>query len=99
MSANLLRVDRVALLEFYDTIPRDSVGHATAINAVAGEDLGAGLLKHYLENVTAAEEVTILDQPANQGTLSGSRLDRWILVRRSNCITLARIIHETSKPQ
>jgi hypothetical protein len=82
----MFRIDRCAILEFYDTKPENSSGHATAINAVAGEDLGAGLMKHYLENVEGAKvtvRINIQDrpEPVTQRTSKGSRLDRWMDVQ------------------
>src|ERR1041385_9462440 len=74
-SLPLFHIDRIATLEFYDTRPIDSRKHASAINAVAGEDLGAGLMKHYLEYVTGAV-VTILDETCTPGKREGKRLDR-----------------------
>ncbi|MDR2195392.1 MAG: hypothetical protein LBE50_02155, partial [Gallionellaceae bacterium] len=52
-------------------------GDATAINAVAGEDLGAALIVDYLtqqKNIPTE----ILTAPCTQGTRKGVRLDRWI---------------------
>jgi hypothetical protein len=46
------------LLRFFDEKPSDSERHATALNAVFGEDLGAGLLCHYLAKVCAAPDGT-----------------------------------------
>src|SRR5262249_30661222 len=81
---------RLALLEFYDTKPDDSIGHATAINAISGEDLGAGLLKHYLETCTKSD-VTLLDEKVTLGTPSGPRLDRWVLVKWADRATLVQV--------
>jgi|SRR5579884_380034 len=70
-----VRIDRLAVLEFFDDKPATSLTHATALCAVAGEDLGAGLLKHYLENEEGAD-VTIFPT-CTQGTKMGCRLDCW----------------------
>jgi hypothetical protein len=81
----LLTINVRTVLEFFDEIPPDSRKHATAIVAVAGEDLGSGLLKDLLGRNMKAE-VTIL-RDADKRTLSvttgkrsGPRLDRWIQV-------------------
>jgi hypothetical protein len=79
----LFRIDRLAVLEFYDARPANSSKHAAAINAVAGEDLGAGLMKHYLENVEGAT-VSILDGTCTPGTSKGNRLDRWVFAQWSD---------------
>jgi len=73
----MIQVDIVRALEFYDEAVPSSQHHATAINAVAGEDMGAGLFLHYLaqKNISAK----ILSDKCTQGTKSGVRLDRWIL--------------------
>jgi hypothetical protein len=73
-------VDIFNTLQFFDEKPReprDSRGHATSIVAVAGEDLGAGLLAHYLRQQQGAS-VEVLPDLCNQGTQKGPRLDRWI---------------------
>ena len=82
-SIALFRLDRLAVLEFYDTRPADSSKHATAINAVMGEDLGAGLMKHYLVNKRGAA-VTIHNETCTPGTKKGGRLDCWISVKWSD---------------
>ncbi len=43
-------VARRRLLEFFDEAPTPSLKHATAVVSVAGEELGIGLLLHYLES-------------------------------------------------
>lgn len=72
-----LRINVKRLLEFFDEKPIDSQGHATSIVAIAGEDLGVGLLKHYLE-CTRNAKVTILPGPVGTGKKKGPRLDRWV---------------------
>lgn len=71
------------LLRFFDEAPPESSGHATALAAVLGEDLGAGLLKHCLERLRGAQ-VDILLRAGGRplavttGRQKGRRLDRWI---------------------
>ena len=72
-----LRINVKRLLEFFDEKPGESVGHATAIVGVIGEDLGASLLKHYLE-CTRNAKVSILPGTPKTGNKKGPRLDRWV---------------------
>jgi hypothetical protein len=73
----MIQLDIVRTLEFYDEAVPTSDHHATALNAIAGEDMGAGLFLHYLtgKNIQAK----IMPDVCTQGTKSGVRLDRWIL--------------------
>ena len=77
----MVEIDIIELLKFYDEKIQTSVHHATAINAVAGEDLGAGLITHYLNREKISAKV--LQDPCTQKTKSGYRLDRWILAIRN----------------
>jgi hypothetical protein len=78
-----LKIDRLALLQFYDVVvPDENKGHASAINGIAGEELGAGLLKHYFEN-SENSKATIRSEKCNTGQNIGHRLDSWIEVDRS----------------
>lgn len=78
----MIHVDIVSLLEFYDEKIPSSHHHATAINAIAGEDMGAGLFLHYLRQKDIVGE--ILPYRCTQGTKSGVRLDKWIRVTKNN---------------
>ncbi len=73
----MIQIDIIEILKFYDEKIQTSLHHSTAVNAVAGEDLGAGLFAHYLKqkNIIA----NILPNACTQKTKSGVRLDRWIL--------------------
>jgi len=77
----MIQVDISPILEFYDEKIQSSLHHATAINAIAGEDIGAGLFLHYLKQKNIAAEV--LPNICTQGTTSGVRLDRWILATKN----------------
>lgn len=79
MLSSVIRVDVGVLLAFFDEEAKGSVGHASAIVAVAGEDLGAALLVHYFRSQGTPAEV--LPYRCTQGTKKGSRLDRWVLAR------------------
>jgi hypothetical protein len=73
----MIQIDIIEILKFYDEKIQTSLHHATAVNAVAGEDLGAGLFVYYLKqkNIIA----NILRDGCTQKTKSGVRIDRWIL--------------------
>ncbi|MDP2919719.1 MAG: hypothetical protein Q8O43_05850 [Dehalococcoidia bacterium] len=71
-------IDIEKILTFFDEKPENSKRHATAICAVAGEDLGISLLKHYFE--CQGSEVRILPDACTTGEQKGPRLDRWLLV-------------------
>lgn len=73
-----LRVSVSALLQFFDEPNRECAGHASAIAAVAGEDLGAALFCHFIESEGGQTE--ILSARCTQRTKQGVRLDRWIRV-------------------
>ena len=64
------------LLEFYDYRVEGSIGHASAINAVLGEDLAVALFLNY--STTNALDPKVLSTKCNHGTKKGKRLDRWI---------------------
>lgn len=71
----VIAVNRLKLLEFFDEAPTSSLKHATAIAAVAGEELGITLLVDYLARKGKEAHVTV---PCTQGTKSGQRLDAWV---------------------
>jgi hypothetical protein len=73
----MIEIDIIEILKFYDEKIKTSIHHASAINAVAGEDIGAGLFAHYLKSKNITAE--ILPAPCTQMKKSGERLDRWIL--------------------
>ena len=73
-----LKIDRLAVIEFFDGKPSNSRGHATALTAIAGEELGVGLLKHYFEHHKKANVRVCC--PCTQNTSKGYRLDCWLYV-------------------
>lgn len=81
MKQNLVNIDILSTLKFYDEAVPESDHHATAINAVAGEDLGVGLLIHYFRQKNL--KVEVLPEKCNPGTRSGFRLDKWIRVKHN----------------
>lgn len=66
------------LLEFFNEAPASSQRHATAIAAVAGEELGVGLLLDYFRG--RGFPATALDLRCTPGTRSGKRLDKWVRI-------------------
>lgn len=85
MAHSLLELDIVAALRFFDEAVRESRYHATAVVAIAGEEMAIGLLADYFrqQGVTAS----VLPGPVTQGTPKGSRLDRWLRVSRDREVT------------
>jgi hypothetical protein len=77
-TSTVIEVDPVELLNFFDEVPPGSSGHATAIVAVAGEELGACLIVDYLRSV--GRRARVLPGPCKPLGRSGARLDRWIEV-------------------
>lgn len=67
-----------SLLNFFDAKPKDSQGHAAAINALMGEELALALLKDYFKG--KGESAEKLPQRCNTGRQRGPRLDAWIRV-------------------
>ena len=70
------------LLNFFDCKVSSSIGHASAINGVIGEDLGVALLHKYFS--TQKLSPIVLDEPCTQKTKKGKRLDKWILITEAD---------------
>lgn len=66
------------LINFYDYMPASSRTHASAINAVIGEEMSMALLTHYFQQQGWTS--IIVHSPCNQGTASGYRLDYWLFL-------------------
>ncbi|MDE2778062.1 MAG: hypothetical protein OXI91_00085 [Chloroflexota bacterium] len=64
-------------LNFLDEKPESSLGNATAIVSVLGEDLGAATFQHCLE-ANGAGKVLVRTEPVGTGKRKGPLLDRWI---------------------
>ena len=75
---NTLNLNLNALLDFYDDRVPESVGHASAINAVLGEDLAIGLVTDYFRR--RGSEARLVSRTCTQGTQKGVRLDAWLEV-------------------
>lgn len=85
MSKNL---NLQSLLEFYDYRPPKSKGHASAINAVLGENIAIELMKHYFKG--EGYEVTSV-QPCTQGARRGHRLDIWFGLEKGDNKTIHQV--------
>lgn len=77
------------LLQFFDEVPIGSQRHATAVTAVAGEELGIGLLLDYFRGCGfSADGLNMICTP---GTRSGKRLDKWVKVGRGQRTTYYQV--------
>ena len=85
MSQGKVSIDVVKLIEFYDQ-KSDIKKPASSISGLIGEDLIAGLFKHYLENYDDADcdKVEIIDDSIKAYGTHGKMLDRWILHHKIN---------------
>lgn len=77
----MITLDIEKIISFYDDKKQEDHYHVSAITGVTGEDLGAGLIKHYLQSTN--HDVDILNENVTIGTLKGNRLDRWILASKN----------------
>jgi hypothetical protein len=86
MSQEKVRIDVVKLIEFYDQKVKNIKKPASSISGIIGEDLIAGLFKHYLENQNrgSTDEVIIIDESIKANGINGKMLDRWILHHTSD---------------
>ena len=85
MSKNL---NLQSLLKFYDYKDPTSEKHASAINAVLGENIAIELMKHYFEHDNYKVNS---HQPCTQGTPRGSRLDRWFSLEKNDKKTIYQV--------
>jgi len=72
-----MKVNIKKVISFFDERPQDAEHHASGLVGIAGEDLGTGVFKHYIENVKKAN-VNVLTYSVTTGHKKGPRLDRWI---------------------
>ncbi len=72
------KLDLSKLIDFYDKRVTSSIGHASAINAVLGEDLAIALLINYFTRNNQHAE--LISKRCTQGTQKGKRLDAWIAI-------------------
>ena len=84
-ASGLIKIDVKALLRFFDEKPDWSLGHATSVVGVAGEDLNTACFLHYIKESKGSSATVLRDGsgsplPVGPGTKKGPRLDRWIQV-------------------
>ena len=78
-SDNLVRVRWREVVRFLDEMPEESVGHATGVVGVMGEDLGAAVFKHCVE-ANGCGDVRLHSERVKGVGLRGPWLDWWIEV-------------------
>ena len=77
IDGSILSINLSETIRFFDEKPDWSVGHATGVVAILGEDLAAAALKHCLE-ANGATMIAIRNETVGTGKQRGPRLDRWI---------------------
>ena len=80
-----LSADIERLLHFFDEKPDWSIGHATGVVGIVGEDLNCACFQHYLRSRNGTAVVLRNSDsgkplPVNPGGKKGPRLDRWVQV-------------------
>lgn len=73
------RINPIELIKVFDEQNNLYKGHTTPIMGIIGEDLGAALFSHFLEE-NGKKDIQILSIPVTTGNNDGPRLDRWIKV-------------------
>ncbi len=77
------KLDLKKLIKFFDEKPeppeKNSIGHATALVSLFGEDLAFGLLKEYCSRKNY--EFSLLSRKCKNEGSSGSRLDGWVQIK------------------
>ena len=79
LQKRLVRIDWREVVRFLDEMPKESVGHATGVVGVLGEDLGAAAFKHCVE-ANGSGEVRLHSETVKGVGKKGPWLDRWIEV-------------------
>ena len=79
------RLNLEELVHFYDETPDDSHKLATPINALIGEEVALGLLKHYAEE-ERGWAFKLIDRVCTPGTKAGGRLDAWIEIKDGDSV-------------
>lgn len=75
----MISIDIKKIIAFYDEQDRAISNHVSSITGVIGEDLGAGLLKHYFESNN--RDCKIINDSPTEGSKKGKWLDRWLKVK------------------
>jgi hypothetical protein len=85
----MFRINIEDILNFYDDQNPLDKRQVSSITGLVGEDLGAGLIKHYFES--SGNEVLILPDPPSElkeiEKKKAKKLDRWIKVKFDNKTT------------
>ena len=74
---NQLTLDIRETLTFFDEQPEDSIGHATALAVLMGEDLALAAFLHCFED-SGGKNLRVLPGPVKRTGKYGPWLDRWI---------------------
>ena len=74
---NQLTLNIREALKFFDQQPDDSIGHATALAVLMGEDLASAAFLHCLEN-SGGKKLRVLPGRVKRTGKYGPWLDRWI---------------------
>ena len=77
------------LVNFYDYGIASSKKHATAVNAMMGEELGVSMMLQYFKNM--GEQIEALPGGCNQGTQKGHRLDKWLVQKKPDGVLLYQV--------
>jgi hypothetical protein len=80
----MTRLTIESIISFYDNKDTHDSKDASSITGLVGEELAAGLIKHYLEGKNM--NVEILAEKPTEGKKKGKWLDKWIKAQDgSNC--------------
>ena len=77
------------LVNFYDYGIASSKKHATAVNAMMGEELGVSMMLQYFKN--KGEQIEALPGSCNQSTQKGHRLDKWFVRKKPDRVLLYQV--------
>lgn len=71
-----MRINVPEVLAFFDEKPPNAIGHATAMSALFGEEMGIALLCLFLGR--DGTKIELLPGPCTTGRRKGKRLDGWL---------------------
>ena len=93
-----VRISVKSVLDFFDAKLDNAHAHTTQMISLIGEDLAAGVFKHFLEQEQGCEVDIFLEEPREDWHFSGRRrkLDRWILVEQKKTLYQVEIKGGTS---
>lgn len=81
-----MRITLENLISFYDEKVSEDSKHISSITGLIGEEIAAGVIKHFFERMGSACE--ILNETPTEGVRNGKWLDKWIKVDFQNQSTL-----------